>query len=60
MILLVVPFVSVVIVLVRLYRKGHEELTENLLPKAKDDVEEFIRVRGRHRWERRQGRHEKK
>lgn len=60
MILLVVPLVSVVIVLVRLCRKGHEELTENLLPKAKDDVEEFIRVRGRRRWERRQGRHEKK
>lgn len=60
MALAVVPLVSACVLLVRLYRKGHDELAENLLPRAKDNVEEFIRVRGRRRWERRQGKHEKK
>ena len=39
--------------------KAEEHLIK-VVEKAKDDVEEFIRVRGRRRWERRQGRHEKK
>lgn len=60
MILAAVPLVSAVTVLVRLYKKGRDELTESLIPRARDGVEEFVRVRGRRRWERRQGRHEKK
>ena len=58
--LLVVPVISLSVTCVRLFKRGKEALSEKLLPKAKDSVEEFIRVRGRKRWERRQGRHEMK
>lgn len=60
LILLVIPLISLVIICVRLFNRGKTELSEKLLPKAKDNMEEFIRVRGRKRWERRQGRHEMK
>lgn len=60
MVLLIVPAVSLGILAVRLFLRGKTELEENLLPKAKENVEEFARARGRRRWERRQGRHEKK
>ena len=53
------PVVTVIVLLVRTLRKGRDKLTEDVLPKLKDNAEEAIRVRQRRRWEKRQGRHEK-
>lgn len=59
MVLLLFPLVSIAVLIARGIRQGREALSERVVPKAKDNVEEFFRARGRKRWERRQGRHEK-
>ena len=56
----VVPIVTVIVIAVRLLKRGKEGLEEELLPKLKDSAEEAIRVRQRRRWEKKRGLHEKK
>lgn len=43
--------VTAAVELIRLLMRGREALEENVLPKAKEGVEEAIRVRARRRWE---------
>ena len=45
------PVILVVVYAVRYGRIGKEKLEEDLIPEAKDKVEEAIRVRARRRWE---------
>lgn len=54
-----VPVITVIVILVRLLKKGKEGLEENVIPKLRDNTEEAIRVRQRRRWEKKHGLHEK-
>ena len=47
----VLPVVLLVVYIVRYARIGKRKLEEDLLPEAKDRVEEAVRVRARRRWE---------
>ena len=49
----VLPLVLLVIWAVRLFILGKTKLEEDLLPKARDNVAEAIRVRQRRAWEKR-------
>ena len=53
MVTAVLPLVLLVIWAVRLFILGKTKVEEDLLPKAKDNVEEAIRVRQRRAWEKR-------
>ena len=53
MVTAVLPLVLLVIWAVRLFILGKTKLEENLLPKARDNVAEAIRVRQRRAWEKR-------
>ena len=53
MVTAVLPLVLLVIWAVRLFILGKTKLEEDLLPKARDNVAEAIRVRQRRAWERR-------
>lgn len=55
----VLPVGTVIVLAVRLTVKGKTALEEELIPKAKDSVEEAVRVRQRRRWEKKHGIHEK-
>ena len=50
----VAPIVVTVILAVRYIKRGKDKFTEELIPAAKYNVEEAIRVRQRRRWERKQ------
>lgn len=47
----ILPAVLMVVYLVRYARLGKEKLEEDLIPEAKDKLEEAVRVRARRRWE---------
>ena len=47
--------VTAIVVLFRLLTRGRAALEEELLPRAKDRVEEAVRVRARRRWEKKHG-----
>lgn len=47
----ILPVVLLVVYLVRYARLGKEKLEEDLIPEAKDKLEEAVRVRARRRWE---------
>ncbi len=53
------PAVTVIVLLVRVLRRGRDKLTDDLLPRLKDNTQEAIRVQQRKRWEKKHGRHEK-
>ena len=55
----IMPVTVIIILAVRYIKRGKDKLTEELIPAAKDNVEEAIRVRQRKRWERKRGLHEK-
>ena len=56
---LLIPALAAVYWLFRLILRGKEALEEDLLPRAKDNVEEAVRKRQRRRWEKRHGAHER-
>ena len=47
--------VTAAVVFIRLLMRGREALEETVLPKAKENVEEAVRVRARRRWEKKHG-----
>ena len=49
----ILPAVLLLIWALRMTRRGQLKLREELLPEARERVEEAVRVRGRRRWERR-------
>ena len=53
--LLLPAAVTAVIELFRMLVRGRAALEETVLPKAKEGVEEAIRVRARRRWEKKHG-----
>ncbi len=55
----VMPVTVLIIITVHYFKRGKDKLTEDLIPVAKDNVEEAIRVRQRRRWEKKHGMHEK-
>ena len=55
---ILVPAIVLTVTLFRLLRRGKERLTDEVLPGWRDNAEEFVRVRRRRRWEKRQGKHE--
>ena len=59
MLLAVWPVVYVIYRILRLIVKGKNKLEYELIPKAKENTQEAIRVRQRRRWERKRGLHEK-
>lgn len=58
-VLAVLPAATVIVMAVRLIVKGKTALEDELIPKAKDSVEEAVRVRQRRHWEKKHGIHEK-
>lgn len=57
--LLILPVASTLVFLIKLAIRGKQGLEDTVIPKAKDNVEEFVRKQGRKRWEKKQGKHEK-
>lgn len=57
--LLAVPVISALVFTVKLAIRGKQGLEEKVIPAAKENVEEFVRVQGRKRWEKKQGKHSK-
>lgn len=55
----VIPCVTLVTAVIKLLGRGREVLNDKYIPKIKDSAEEAIRVRGRRRWEKKHGKHEK-
>ena len=47
--------ITAVIALLRMLMRGREALEESVIPKAKESVEEAVRVRARRRWEKKHG-----
>ena len=56
---LLIPAVTAVVWLVRLGLRGKEKLEDELIPRAKDSVEEAVRKKQRRHWEKKRGAHEK-
>ena len=54
------PAVTALVFIVRLLRFGKSKLSDELLPKSKENAEEAIRIRQRRRWEKKRGLHERK
>jgi len=52
------PAAALLTRLIRLLRRGREQLADETLPALRDHAEEAIRVRQRRAWERRHGKHE--
>ncbi len=59
MLLAVWPVVYLVYSIIKLLVRGKNKLEYELIPKAKENTQEAIRVRQRRRWERKRGLHEK-
>ena len=55
---ILIPAIVLTVTLFRLLRRGKEKLTDEVLPGWRDNAEEFVRVRRRRRWEKKQGKHE--
>ena len=53
--LLLPVLITVIVEIIRLFGRGKAALEENVLPKAKERVEEAVRVRARKRWEKKHG-----
>ena len=51
---LLVPFITAVVLIIRGAVSGKNKLEEDIFPKAKDNVEEFFRRRGRKRYEKKE------
>jgi hypothetical protein len=49
----ILPVVLVAVYLVKLLRRGKDKLADDLLPAAKDNVQELVRVQQRKAWEKR-------
>lgn len=56
----VCPLVTAIVFAIRLFGRGKRKLSDELLPRAKENAEEAIRIRQRRRWEKKHGLHEKK
>jgi len=56
----VTPVMTGLICIIRLLSRGKRKLSDELLPKAKENAEEAIRIRQRRRWEKKRGLHEKR
>ena len=54
------PFVALLMQLLKVLRRGKNQLADETLPALKDRAEEAVRVRQRRAWERRHGKHEKR
>ncbi len=52
------PVITVVVLFIKLLGRGKDKLTEDLLPRARDNVEEAVRVRQRRHWEKKHGKHQ--
>lgn len=58
--LLIFPGITALMVLIQGLKRGKAKWEEETWPEVRDRTEEAVRVRQRRRWERKQGKHEKK